>query len=100
MWRERMFDAEAAVTLLNNWVSSARVEESVMYLDILHEGNLAFTRERGYFGTPGADDITVCLAESLYFRDGSRALRVTSPHSASGWSQWTALQPLPRAQLQ
>ncbi len=100
MWRENMFDAEAAVTLLNNCAERVLSESGDMYLDVLREGNLTFTHERGFVGTPGIDDITVCLAESLYFRDGSRALRVTSPHSASGWTHWTALQPLAHGQLQ
>ncbi|MBP0595606.1 hypothetical protein J8I87_39390 [Paraburkholderia sp. LEh10] len=95
-----MFDAEAAVTLLNNTAYPMFADRGDGHLDVLREGNLEFTHERGFVGTPGIDDITVCLAESLYFSDGSRALRITVPHSASGWSQWTALQPLPQTQLQ
>ncbi|HWT39481.1 MAG TPA: hypothetical protein VN289_24575 [Paraburkholderia sp.] len=95
-----MFDAEAAVTLLNNRAYAALVDECHGCLDVLHEGNLPFIYERGFVGTAGVNDITTCMAESLYFRDGSRALRVTSPHTTSGWTQWTALQPLPQERLQ
>jgi hypothetical protein len=95
-----MFDAEAAVTLLNSQIFVALVGESGGYLDVLREGNLPFTYERGFVGTDGLDDISTCIAESLYFRDGSRALRVTSPHCAGGWTHWTALQPLPKGHLQ
>jgi hypothetical protein len=95
-----MFDAEAAVTLLNNWIRPAYVGEGDTYLDILREGNLAFTHERSVIGTTQTGDISTCLAESLYFGDGSCALRVTCPHSASGWTPWTALHPLGPSQLQ
>ncbi|ACC72948.1 hypothetical protein PPMP20_28315 [Paraburkholderia phymatum] len=100
MFREKMFDAEAAVTLLNNWTYPKLIDEFDRSLDVLREGNLDFTYERGFVGTPGISDITTCIAESLYFRDGSRALRVMSKHCASGWSQWTALHPLPQGELQ
>lgn len=100
MFRENMFDAEAAVTLLNNSVYAALVGECEGCLDVLREGNLPFTYERGFVGTSGLDDITTCVAESLYFSDGARALRVTCPQTPSGWTQWTALQPLPQGQLQ
>ena len=99
MFREDMFDAEAAVTLLNSQLFAAFVGEGDGYLDVLREGNLPFIYERGFVGTDGIDDITTCIAESLHFRDGSRALRVTSPHCASGWTHWTALQPLPQERL-
>jgi hypothetical protein len=100
MFRDNMFDAEAAVTLLNNCVYRAAVDTCTACLDVLREGNLAFTYERGFVGTPGIDEITTCIAESLYFGDGSRALRVTCPQTPSGWTPWTALQPLSLGQLQ
>lgn len=53
MFRENMFDAEAAVTLLNNSVYAALVGECEGCLDVLREGNLPFTYERGFVGTSG-----------------------------------------------
>jgi hypothetical protein len=95
-----MFDAEIAATLLNRWAEHVAPEEGDWYLELLREGNLAFTREYGALGSRGFDDIAACVVESLYFVDGSSALRVASPYSEGGWTQWTALQPLRRLALQ
>lgn len=89
-----MFDAEAAVTLLNNRDREALADGDDMCLEILKEGNLAFTRERGLIGTRSVFDADTCCAESLCFPDGSRALRVTSAENAGGWTRCTALQPV------
>jgi hypothetical protein len=90
-----MCDAELVATLLNRWASQTCEEEYQAYLALLREGNLPFTRELGYVGTYGIRDTNACRTESLIFRDGSRALRLSTPNSAAGWTRWTALQPLP-----
>ncbi|WP_321907852.1 hypothetical protein [Paraburkholderia sp. J11-2] len=89
-----MFDAEAAVTLLNNWGHEALAEGWPVCLEILQEGNLAFTHEQGYIGERSIFDAKACHAESLRFCDGSRAVRLISGDSAGGWTRWTALLPV------
>lgn len=89
-----MFDAEIAATLLNRWAGQAHNEERQTYLGLLREGNLQFTHELGYVGTRGIRDTNACRTESLFFGDGSRALRVGGPDSEAGWTRWAALQPL------
>lgn len=89
-----MFDAELAATLLNRSASEARNEERQTYLVLLREGNLQFTHELGYVGTRGIRDTNACRTESLFFGDGSRALRVGASDSEAGWTRWTALQPV------
>lgn len=95
-----MSDAEIAATLLNRWARHVAPDEGDWYLELLREGNLAFTRECGQLGSRGFDDKAACIVESLYFVDGSSALRVASPYSKDGWTQWTALQPLRSLMLQ
>jgi hypothetical protein len=95
-----MFDAEIAATLLNRWARHVAPDEGDWYLELLREGNLAFTRECGSLGLRGLDDMASCVVESLYFTDGSSALRVASPYREGGWTEWTALQPLRRFALQ
>jgi hypothetical protein len=97
---EKMFDAEIATILLNRWSRYVADDEGDWYLDMLREGNLAFIRERGHVGRYGSGDINACLAESLYFGDGSRALRITSARGVGVWTEWTALQPPRQSDLQ
>ncbi|MFM0392792.1 hypothetical protein [Paraburkholderia phytofirmans] len=89
-----MFDAEVAATLLNRWASHTPTEECHAYLGLLREGNLHFTHKVGCMGMHGICDTGVCCTESLFFGDGSRALRVGAPDSETGWTRWAALQPL------
>jgi hypothetical protein len=86
------FDADAAAALLNQSARPGPDDENDVSLDILHEGNLPFIHERGHARPLGGAQVT-CLTESLYFLDGSRALRVKSPRDGLGWSAWTALPP-------
>jgi len=95
-----MFDAEIAATLLNRSACHVAPTEGDWYLELLREGNMAFIRECGPLGSRGFDDRAACVVESLYFVDGSSALRVASPYSENGWTQWTALQPLRSLTLQ
>jgi hypothetical protein len=90
-----MFDADAAVTLLNRFVVTTRCDAGDVYLTLLHEGNLVFRHERTHIGRQALGDTSPFLVESLYFDDGSRALRVSSPYHVGGWTRWTAFQPLP-----
>lgn len=89
-----MFDAEIAATLLNRCAGQASNEDRQAYLCLLREGNLQFTHEVGYVGTRGLRDTGACRTESLFFGDGSRALRVGAPDSETAWTRWAALQPL------
>jgi hypothetical protein len=95
MRSETMFDAEIAATLLNRWTGQTAREESPSYLGLLREGNLQFKHELGYVGTRGIRDTNACRTESLFFGDGSRALRVGGSDREAGWTRWAALQPLP-----
>ncbi|WP_244849622.1 hypothetical protein [Caballeronia sp. SL2Y3] len=90
-----MFDAQFVATFLNRCANHSSDEDFDSYLGVLREGNLQFTHELGYVGTSRIPDINACRTESLIFGDGSRALRVAKPDSDTGWSAWTALQPLP-----
>ncbi|WP_248322789.1 hypothetical protein [Caballeronia sp. Sq4a] len=90
-----MFDAEFVATFLNRCANHASDEDFDSYLGVLREGNLQFTHELGYVGPCDIPNMNVYRAESLIFGDGSRALRVAKPDSDTGWSPWTALQPLP-----
>ncbi|VXC87394.1 conserved hypothetical protein [Burkholderia sp. 8Y] len=89
-----MFDAEFVATLLNRCANEPSDEEFQSYLGLLREGNLQFKHELGYVGTRGIPDTNACHTESLIFGDGSRAFRVAKPNSETGWTRWTALQPL------
>ncbi|WP_175940745.1 hypothetical protein [Caballeronia sp. BCC1704] len=90
-----MFDAEFVAMFLNRYANHSSDEDVDAYLGVLREGNLQFTHELGHVGACCAPDTNAVRAESLIFGDGSRALRVAKPDSETGWSPWTALQPLP-----
>jgi diguanylate cyclase len=90
---DTMFDAELAAALLNRWTAQAGYESHQACLDLLHEGNMQFTHELGYLDGPDAD-AAACRTESLFFDDGSRALRVSTPERESGWTCWAAFRPL------
>lgn len=89
-----MCDAEVAAVLLNRCTAQPFDDDEPSYLDILREGNLAFKRELGFVGMRDLPDPEACCAESIIFADGSRALRISAADGDTGWTQWTALQPL------
>ncbi|MDH6148632.1 MULTISPECIES: hypothetical protein [Paraburkholderia] len=89
-----MFDAEIAATLLNRWDLKRASPGDRPPLNLLQEGNLHFKYQGGNIG---ADDSAAdrCLrVECLTFPDGSRALRVAESDGQSGWSRWTAAEPI------
>src|ERR1700753_628362 len=97
MWRDTMYEAEAAATLLNKL---SCISPSETYFEVLSEGNLEFDYRQICLSPSGADGMESCFAESLCFRDGSRALRVMSENCENGWTRWTALQPFMANPLQ
>jgi hypothetical protein len=91
-----MFDAEIAATLLNRWNHRPAACDHPTYLELLREGNLNFTHQLGYVRIKGIADASPCNIEnieSLVFDDGSRALRISAPSLAPGWTRWAALEP-------
>ncbi|MDR6471392.1 hypothetical protein [Paraburkholderia graminis] len=92
--RENMCDAEIAAVLLNRCTAQPFDNEEPAYLDILREGNLSFKHVVSFVGPRDIPDPEACHAESIIFADGSRALRISPVAGDSGWTRWTALQPL------
>ncbi|ACC72747.1 hypothetical protein PPMP20_25640 [Paraburkholderia phymatum] len=88
-----MFDAEIAATLLNRWTVKPPSAHGDSYLDLLREGNLNFTHQMGSVTPGGVASASLFELESLEFVDGSRALRLKTPGSMSGWTQWAAFEP-------
>jgi hypothetical protein len=93
-----MFDAEIAATLLNRWDRKRAYPGNQSALDLLQEGKLHFKHEGG---DVRADDPVAdrrLRVEWLTFADGSRALRITETDGQSGWSRWTAAEPICKCQ--
>jgi hypothetical protein len=88
-----MFDAQIAATLLNRWDGTPASTESPS-LELLREGKLSFKHEGGEIQTNGTPANPRLLIECLTFVDGSRALRVAEANGKSGWTQWTAAEPV------
>jgi hypothetical protein len=89
-----MFDAQIAATLLNRWHGTRASQEEPPSLELLREGKLHFKHEGGEVQTNGTPADPRLLIECLTFADGSRALRVAEANGKSGWTQWTAAEPL------
>jgi hypothetical protein len=89
-----MFDAQIAATLLNRWDDKGACPGGQLPLQLLREGNLHFKHEGGDVhanDTPADQHLRV---ECLTFADGSRALRVAEGDGQSGWTRWTAAEPI------
>jgi hypothetical protein len=89
-----MFDAQIAATLLNRWDGTRASPEELPSLELLREGKLNFKHEGGEIQTNGIPANPRLLIECLTFVDGSRALRVAEANGKSGWTQWTAAEPV------
>lgn len=89
-----MFDAEIAATLLNRWDRKYAYPGDRSSLDLLQEGKLHFRHEGGDVHAHGTDAGRRLRVECLTFTDGSRALRVTDADGQSGWTRWTAAEPV------
>jgi hypothetical protein len=89
-----MFDAEIAATLLNRWDRKRAHPGDQSSLDLLQEGKLHFRHEGGDVHAHGTDADWCLRVECLTFTDGSRALRVTDADGQSGWTRWTAAEPV------
>ena len=88
-----MFDAEIAAKLLNRWTVRPPAAQCDSYLDLLREGNLNFTHQRGSVTPGGVASENLFDLESLVFVDGSRALRLKTPGATPDWTQWAAFEP-------
>ncbi|MFL9966957.1 hypothetical protein PQR02_39715 [Paraburkholderia sediminicola] len=89
-----MFDAEIAATLLNRWERKPADPGDQPSLELLREGKLRFRHEGG---AVHADDTAAdrrLRVECLTFADGSRALRVAEASGQTGWTRWTAAEPV------
>ena len=94
-----MFDAEIAATLLNRWDRNRALPESDSPLALLQEGKLYFKHGSGDVraANPAAD--WRLSIEWLTFSDGSHALRVAVQNEQSGWSRWTATEPVQKCEM-
>ena len=92
-----MFDAEIAAKLLNRWTVRPPAAQCESYLDLLREGNLRFTHQRGSVTPGGVTTESLFDLESLEFVVGSRALRLRTPGAAPDWTQWAAFEPPSRS---
>lgn len=88
-----MFDAEAAVMLLNRWKDRPATDERGMYLELLREGNLNFIHQRCRVPLDGIEGAWWCRTETLAFADGSRAVRISASSRTPAWTRWTAFEP-------
>jgi len=93
-----MFDAEIAATLLNRWDRKRAYPGDQSPLDLLEEGKLRFWHEGGDVHAHGNEADRRLRVECLTFTDGSRALRVTDADGQSGWTRWTAAEPVSKRQ--
>src|SRR5260370_35538871 len=93
-----MFDAEIAATLLNRWDRKRAYPGDQSPLDLLEEGKLRFWHEGGDVHAHGNEADRLLRVECLTFTDGSRALRVTDADGQSGWTRWTAAEPVSKRQ--
>jgi hypothetical protein len=89
-----MFDAQIAATLLNRWDGKRACPEGQPSLELLREGKLQFEQEGGEVHAHGTPADRRLRIECLTFADGSRALRVADANGSSGWTQWTAAEPV------
>jgi hypothetical protein len=89
-----MCDAEVAAVLLNRCTAQPMDNEEPAYLGILREGNLSFKHEIGFVALRDLPDPEACRTESIIFHDVSRAVRMSAMKGESGWTRWTAMQPL------
>ena len=89
-----MFDAEIAATLLNRWDRKRACPGDPSPLELLREGKLHFKHEGGDVHAEDTAADRRLRVECLTFVDGSRALRVTEANGQSGWTRWTAAEPV------
>lgn len=84
-------DAEIAATLMNRWGTAGIHSESA--LELLKEGRMQFTAERGILQTTDTTLRNPVEFESLLFDDGSRILRLVCAHTAQGLTPWSSVAP-------
>ncbi|CAM2158615.1 conserved protein of unknown function (plasmid) [Pararobbsia alpina] len=84
-------DADIAATLMNRWGISGNSRDST--LELLKEGRLQFTIERGLFESGVPSFRHGIEFECLLFGDGSRVLRLVDSNKASGLTPWSSVAP-------
>jgi hypothetical protein len=89
-----MFDAEIAATLLNRWHRKRAHPGDPPPLELLREGKLHFRHEGGDVHANNIAADRRLRVECLTFADGSRALRVAEASGQTGWTRWTAADPV------
>jgi hypothetical protein len=85
-------DADIAATLMNRWDISGNSRDST--LELLKEGRLQFTIERGLFESGVPSFRHGIEFECLLFEDGSRVLRLVDSTRASGLTPWSSIAPV------
>jgi hypothetical protein len=96
--KSNMLDAEIAATLLNRWDRKRACPGGQPPLELLREGRLHFRHEGGDVHADDTPADRRLRVECLTFTDGSRALRVTDADGQSGWTRWTAAEPVSKRQ--
>ncbi len=84
-------DAEIAATLMNRWGTAGNTRGKA--LELLKEGRLHFSVERGFLTDSAAHLGRRVEFECLLFEDGSRVLRLVDAGSARGLTSWSSVGP-------
>ena len=91
-------DSDIAATLMNRWEMAGESREST--LELLNEGQLQFTSERGVFAKNESSFGHPVEFECLLFEDGSRVLRLVDSVTARSLTPWCSVAPATAASPQ